>query len=77
MAKLQSIQGQETSWSMLLQAYSNQRVWLDHLALILDFFIKSNDELKELTKGSVDGKDTSVNADGTKKPLEKIPEEVH
>ena len=76
MAKLQSLQGTESSWTLLLQSYSNQRVWLDHLSLILEQYIKSNDEIKEQAKSSSgvvppnevkNGKQTQL--------LEKIPEE--
>ena len=46
-----------------MQSYSNQRVWLEHLSLIQELFIKSNDELKE-------------KADQDSSTLEKIPEEM-
>lgn len=61
-ARFYALQGHE-SWASLLQSYSNQRIWLEHLSLILEFFIKCNDELKEKTGG-----DSAA--------LEKIPEEV-
>lgn len=72
MAKLQSLQGTESSWTLLLQSYSNQRVWLDHLSLILELYIKSNDEIKEQTKTAV----APSEAKDCKQALEKIPEET-
>lgn len=46
-------------------------MWLDHLSLILDLYIKSNDEIKEQTKTAV----TASEAKDGKQALEKIPEE--
>ena len=73
-AKLQG-SGHESSWSQLLQSYSNQRVWLDHLSLSLELYIRANDEAKEQSKSSTnETSDPSKNkaAGGV---LEKIPEE--
>lgn len=76
MAKLQSLQGTESSWTLLLQSYSNQRVWLDHLSLILEQYIKSNDEIKEQAKSSSSGVEHAKDAkNGKQTSLEKIPEE--
>lgn len=54
-----------------MQSYTNQRIWLDHLSLILELFIKSTDELKEQTK-TLQEKES-----GEKGQLEKIPEEAY
>ena len=75
MARLQLLQNQETSWSLLLQSYSNQRVWLDHLSFILELFIKSNDELKQQNKDSTNQAISAANLKNDKNVLEKIPEE--
>ena len=58
-----SQQGQD-GWNLLLQSYSNQRVWMEHLSLVVELFIKATDEMKEVQKP------LQVN-DGV---LEKIPE---
>ena len=53
----------------MISNYSSQRIWLEHLSLILEIFIKTSDELKDTQKeASADG----INGDGA---LEKIPEE--
>ena len=75
MARLQLLQNQETSWSLLLQSYSNQRVWLDHLSFIFELFIKSNDELKQQNKDCTNQADSAANVKNDKNVLEKIPEE--
>jgi len=76
LAKLHAFQGQESSWTALLQSYTNQRTWLDHLSLMLELFIKSSDELKEHTKVlSESSAGLAGQGENKEKPLEKIPEE--
>eukprot|EP00347_Sterkiella_histriomuscorum_P017580 403348792 len=67
-AKLQSQQSHQ-SWTLLLKSYQNQKVWLNHLQLIVELFIKTTDEIK---------KDQNLKQNGEKQingGLEKIPED--
>jgi len=51
-------------------------VWLDHLSLILEQYIKSNDEIKEQAKSSSSAVEPAKDAkNGKQISLEKIPEE--
>jgi hypothetical protein len=51
-------------------------VWLDHLSLILEQYIKSNDEIKEQAKSSSSAVEPAKDAkNGKQTSLEKIPEE--
>jgi len=47
-------------------------VWLDHLSLILEQYIKSNDEIKDQAKSSSGVAEVK---NGKQTSLEKIPEE--
>mmetsp|Transcript_9033 Transcript_9033/g.8474 ORF Transcript_9033/g.8474 Transcript_9033/m.8474 type:complete len:168 (-) Transcript_9033:1050-1553(-) len=52
LAKLQMPKGQEPHQLFALYS-SSQHVWLEHLSLLLDLFIKINDELRETKMNQV------------------------